>query len=120
MGRIVSIELENARFYAYHGYYPEEQILGNEYDVSIKAQYTFADIDTENLAHTVNYETLYQIAKKKMSQPRKLLETVASDILKEINAQFSEIIAIEISIVKINPPFGADKATAKVSLHWTS
>jgi|SRR5690606_2633024 len=120
MGRIVHIELENARFYAYHGFYPEEQILGNEYYLSIKTQYNFAESDTEELDHTVNYEILYEIAKDAMSRPKRLLETVANDILNEITARFPRITQIDVNIVKVNPPFGGDKANAKVSLHWTN
>lgn len=120
MGRIVHIELENARFFAYHGFYPEEQILGNEYYLSIKTQYNFAELETEELDHTVNYEVLYQIAEDAMSKPKKLLETVANDILNEITGRFPVVNLVEVSIVKVNPPFGGDKANAKVSLHWTN
>lgn len=120
MGRIVCIELENARFFAYHGFYPEEQILGNVYEISIKTQYDFAELNTEDLRHTVNYEALYQIAQGAMSRPRKLLETVANEILNELIKQFPSVKQAEVSIVKVNPPFGGDRANAKVSLLWTN
>lgn len=120
MGKLVHIELKNARFFAYHGFYSEEQILGNEYYISIKTQYDSDELDTEELDRTVNYEALYQIAKEVMGRPKKLLETVANEILNKVTERFPNVNQVKVSIVKVNPPFGGDRAKAKVSLHWTN
>lgn len=116
------IELEDLRFYSYHGFYPEEQVLGNEYEVSIRTL-TSSSFFAENqggdpFANTVNYEQLYAIAKKSMNKPRKLLETVAEEMLESIRELFPTLDSIEVSICKINPPFGGDKARARVSINW--
>lgn len=120
MGKIVHISLENARFFGYHGFYPEEQLIGNEFFLSIITQYHFTETQTEELGNTVNYEALYEIAKQAMAIPKKLLETVAHTILDEIRNRFPDIIHIKVEIIKVNPPFGGDRAHAKVSLHWTN
>lgn len=113
------IALIDARFFAYHGYYPEEQVLGNEFMVDICVTF---DKDgharADDLRHTVNYEQLYDIAKTEMQQPRKLLETVADAMLNRIKADFPFVLIVQVSITKHNPPFGGDQAKAQVMLKW--
>src|SRR5690606_33593591 len=120
MVKVIRVDLENLRFYSYHGFYPEEQILGNEYEVTIKTSFDGNFLNEENLddhlEKSVNYEKLYAIVQKSMNRPRKLLETVANEILNTIQAEFTLLEKIEISICKINPPFGGDKARANVSI----
>uniref|UniRef100_F4C838 7,8-dihydroneopterin aldolase n=1 Tax=Sphingobacterium sp. (strain 21) TaxID=743722 RepID=F4C838_SPHS2 len=115
------IALTNARFYAYHGYYHEEQMLGNEFFLDIICFVSNPTLNTDdNLVKTINYEELYRIAKEEMAQPKKLLETVVDNILNSIKVNFHEVNEIEVSLRKSNPPFGGDAATAEVSLYWQS
>ncbi len=120
MGRIrQQVALIDARFYAYHGYYPEEQVLGNEFTIDIYVAFDRGDRKTaDELQHTVNYEQLYDIAKTEMQEPRKLLETVAESMLHRVKADFPFVSHIEVSVTKHNPPFGGDRAKAGVKLTW--
>jgi len=118
MGKIVQVNLENLRFFSYHGFYPEEQVLGNEYSVDILTSFNSPEFKDDELEDTVNYETLYSIATTAMKNPRKLLETVAEDMLEEIRLKFPHLSSIEVSICKINPPFSGDKAQARVCIVW--
>jgi len=118
MGKIIRINLENIRFYSYHGFYPEEQILGNEYSLTIKTSFKHNNLEDDQLGNTVNYERLYKIASDSMKEPRKLLETVANDMLEKIQIEFPNLNDIEVSICKLNPLFGGDKSQARVTLHW--
>jgi len=110
------ISLENVRFYSPIGYYEEEQILGNEFFVTVTVTYPFKNPDSEDLNNTINYEELYQILVEIMSPKRKLLESAAEDILNKIIEKYSFISGAEISIRKTNPPFGGDVANSVVSL----
>lgn len=118
MGKTVQVNLEDLRFYSYHGFYPEEQILGNEYSVNIKTSFDSPNLKDDQLDRTVNYEQLYSIATTAMKNPRKLLETVADEMLENIKSKFQHLTSIEVSICKINPLFGGDKAHARVSIRW--
>lgn len=118
MGKTVQVNLENLRFYSYHGFYPEEQILGNEYSVDIKTSFDSPNLKDDQLDRTVNYEQLYSIATTAMKNTRKLLETVADEMLENIKLKFQHLTSIEVSICKINPLFGGDKAHARVSILW--
>src|SRR5690606_26044585 len=115
MGKTIRIDLENLRFYSYHGFYPEEQILGNEYFLTIKTAFDYTNLEDTKLENTVNYEQLYALASDSMKIPRKLLETVTNEIFEKTRISFPHLKEIEISICKLNPPFGGDKAQAKVS-----
>lgn len=111
--------LTDARFYAYHGYYPEEQVWGNEFFVSIHATFRPADIDPDDLTGILNYEELYAIAKQEMqTASRKLLETLVERMLATVQQRFGYVYAVTVAIRKTRPPFGGDAANATVSLVW--
>ncbi len=113
------VSLHNAHFYAFHGFYPEEQVTGNEFVVNIETTMLLRSLSMqEELTETVNYEQLYRIAKNAMAEPRQLLETVAADILEKIRARFTDLTAIRVSITKLHPPFGGAQAHATVQLYW--
>src|SRR5690606_23952562 len=114
------VALTDARFYAYHGYYPEEQVLGNEFVVAIEVTFDRQGEVSDELGQTVNYETLYEIASTAMQVTRKLLESVAEAILGRVRLEFPFTHEVTISICKTNPPFGGDRAKASVTLTWKS
>lgn len=114
------VDLADARFFAFHGYYPEEQVLGNEFFVTISVSFLRErGGNSEDLLNTVNYEQLYSIAKEEMEKPRKLLETVAETMLSTVVATFGFLEVALVKIVKMNPPFGGDTSKAVVTLMWT-
>lgn len=113
-----TVSLKEARFYAPIGYYEEEQILGNEFFVSIDVCFPFHNTETEDLRNTLNYEELYQITAKVMQPRRKLLESAAAEILEQIRAAVSHAETIVVVIRKSNPPFGGDLSFSEVSLKY--
>ncbi len=114
---IGKISLEGLEFHAFHGVYPHERESGNwfEVDLSVEANIT-EGANEDDLARTVNYETLYQYVKEEMEKPSKLLETVAGKIVERVLQEISEVWQVEIKISKINPPIGGKCKKASVSL----
>ncbi|SFC09292.1 dihydroneopterin aldolase [Parapedobacter composti] len=112
------VALTDLRFFAYHGFYPEEQLLGNEFTVALHVGFTKTGEQQDVLTNTVNYEVLYSIVKDEMQQPRKLLETVVEAILNRVLQEFPFICDAEVAITKLRPPFGGDHAKAQVALFW--
>ena len=101
------VSLEGMAFFARHGFYEEEQKLGNRYEVDIAVETPLTDAaQRDELAGTVNYEGLYRIVREEMETPSKLLEHVASRILERTCREFSTILSVEVSISKLNPPVG--------------
>jgi 7,8-dihydroneopterin aldolase/epimerase/oxygenase len=102
---MVKVALQGVHFFAYHGFYPQEQVLGNKFIVDVEVeflqQHHFAD---DEIAHTVNYETLYNIVEAQMKQPRKLLETVVQAIIDELKTIYPFVETIRVGLKKLNPP----------------
>lgn len=115
-----TVFLEDVRVFAPIGFYEEEQLLGNEFLVNVSVQFDAAIDDHENLDKTVNYEILYQIIHQVMKPKRKLLESAAHEILKAIHDHFAFANAIDVSIKKLNPPFGGDFAHSKVAVQYSN
>lgn len=114
MGKIT---LEGLEFFAFHGYYDEEQKIGNKYgvDITIESSLDKAGAD-DKLSETINYEELYQIIREEMSKPSRLLENIGGRIMNAVFTNFPLVTFIEISISKFNPPIGGICKRAVVSL----
>jgi len=113
----MQIILENIEFFAYHGYYDEEQKIGNKYTIDICVT---ANLETaaqnDRLADTINYEKLYKIVAEEMIKPTRLLEHIAQRIIDSCFQRFEQIENIEVCVAKHNPPIGGVCGKAKVVL----
>ena len=114
------VALEGVRFFAYHGYYAEEQKVGNEFLVDIETEILVGENLKDELSDTVNYERLFEIASFEMKTPRKLLETVAHRILKTILAEFSQLAKIRVGIRKLNLPVKGEVKNSLVELTYSN
>jgi 7,8-dihydroneopterin aldolase/epimerase/oxygenase len=111
------VALEGLEFHAFHGVYPHERVSGNWFEVDISVETDFTQgAATDELAGTVNYETLFEIVKKEMEQPSKLLETVAGKIVDEVLTQLPAVTQVDLKISKVNPPIGGKSRKASISL----
>ncbi|MBE8714315.1 dihydroneopterin aldolase [Sphingobacterium hungaricum] len=113
-----TVSLVDARFFSPIGFYPEEQILGNEFFVTVSVSFPFVNEETEELTNTLNYEKLYEVVSKVMSPKRKLLESAAEEILKAIISLQPTCQRAHVKIKKSNPPFGGDLSSSQVELHY--
>lgn len=110
------VSLEGIRFFAFHGFYPEEQVLGTEFILDIDATSEVYGDGNDELSNTVNYVRLFEIASEEMKITRKLIETVAHAILDRIRHEFLAVQTIRISIRKMNPPMGAEVMNSAIEL----
>ena len=112
-----SIHIRNLRLYAYHGVMPQEQQVGGEYTVSVEVWTPLEKAAKSDLVeHTVNYAELCQIILREMKQPSKLLENAAWRIAQAIIDEYAEITAVEVQLIKLNPPMGAQCDGAGVTI----
>jgi 7,8-dihydroneopterin aldolase/epimerase/oxygenase len=109
------ISLEGMEFFAYHGYYDEEQKIGNKYsiDLTIEADLSNA-AESDRLKDTINYEELYKLVLEVMLTKHRLLEHVAHDIIEKIKATFNSVQKVTVGVSKYNPPIGGICERAKV------
>jgi dihydroneopterin aldolase len=117
---MVTIELIDLDFFAYHGVHEEEKLAGNNFLVNLKVEGDFQGaVEHDDLEKTINYETLYAIIAAEMEVRSNLLEHVAGRIKRNIIGQFPEIKRIEISIEKLNPPIKGKCKATRVTLTET-
>jgi len=102
---MVEINLNDAEFFAHHGFYPEEQVLGTRFIVDISVSFApQGNLREDEIDNTVNYEQLYNIARDEMKVTRKLIETVAQSIHDKIKSEFSFVSRIRVCLKKMDPP----------------
>ncbi len=115
MKELLSIRLENCKFWGFHGVFPEEKILGNWFTVDLTICLEKIRV-IGDLVETIDYGNLYQIVKEEMSIPTELLETLLEKIKERILLRFKTIIVLEISIKKQKPAIGMLDGNSIVSL----
>lgn len=114
---MVKITLEGLEFFAFHGYYDEEQKIGNKYGIDISIETSLKKAGTDDkLSETIDYEELYKIIRKEMNIPSRLLENIGGRIMNAVFANFPLVTFLKISISKFNPPIGGICKRAIVTL----
>lgn len=112
-----TIALEGLEFFAYHGFYDEEQKIGNKYSVDIVVTADFSEAARrDKLSATVNYEELYRITTGVMQRPARLLEHIAHSIIEEIRGAYPTVGEVEVSVSKFNPPVGGVCHRARITM----
>ena len=101
------IQLEGMEFYAYHGCFSEEQIIGNKFIVNVSFECETKEAEQhDTLSNTVDYQDVYNVIKKEMNIKSKLLEHVGRRIVTALEKDFPSIKNIRVKISKCNPPIG--------------
>lgn len=113
---VFTIGVTNAEFYAFHGVYEEENLTGHHFLVNFSIDFERDRFKYEDLGSTINYQTMYQIIKAEMEKPRKLLESVASDILLKARENWHHALHCRIKIEKIGVQLGGKVQNSFVSL----
>ncbi len=102
MGKVI---LEGMEFYARHGYYEEERIIGNKYSVDVEMALDFDEaVEQDKLEGTVNYEKVYALVAEVMNIDATLLEHLAGKIIKKIKTKFPNVKEVRVRVSKYNPP----------------
>lgn len=112
------VGIQGCRFFAYHGFYPEEQKTGNEFVVDIEVEMPARAIDSDEIDNTVNYERLFEIASYEMQITSKLLETVAGRILNAVISEFDFIETAKVSLKKYNLPVKGEVNNSIIELTY--
>ena len=101
------IELKGMEFYAYHGHFKEEQVVGNHFliDLIIKTNTKTAEI-SDNLLDALDYQKVYGIINAEMQIKSFLLENISFRIKEALLKTFPQIETLELKVSKINPPLG--------------
>lgn len=111
------IEIENMEFYAFHGHYREEQLIGNRFLVNVQVKTgTYKAAQSDDLKDALNYQLVYDTVKEQMLIKSHLLENVAGRILDKLYERFSSIEKATVKVSKMNPPMGGNIEKVSVTL----
>lgn len=115
---LTEIRLNNIRFFARHGVMEQEGAVGGDFAVIVTVGYDFSRaMQTDDVADTLNYAQLFEVVKRQMDIPSRLLEHVAGRIADEVFRTWPEAQYLHLEITKLNPPMGADCDGATVVVH---
>lgn len=111
------ILLKDLRFQARHGVGAQETLVGNEFTVNLRLRTDLTKaVQTDDVADTLSYADVFEAVRDEMSRPSQLLEHVAGRIARRLFHDFPALDAIELKLMKRNPPMGADIDSAGVEL----
>ena len=119
MNIIGKIELEEMRFWAFHGCLESEKKKGNLFLVDFTGELDMHDAAaSDNLEYTVNYADIYEIIRKEMEISSDLLEHVAGRIVQAIAEAYPEFLRFSVRVSKHNPPVGGPVEWSRVTLSY--
>ncbi|MCS6981411.1 MAG: dihydroneopterin aldolase [Flavobacteriales bacterium] len=102
---LTEIALRNLRLHIPLGVYPEEQALGSDVILNVRAWYdaTLA-ATTDRLSHAVDYLRLCEVLCDVAYQNCALAEHLAEKIVIKILSEFEKLQAVEVEVIKLSPP----------------
>ena len=115
------IELEEMRFWAFHGCLESERRNGNLFLVDFRGELDMRKAaESDNLEDTVNYGLVYDLVKEEMSVPSDLLENVAGRIVRRIAERFPEFVRFSVRVSKRRPPVEGPVQWSRVTLTFNN
>ena len=114
---MAKIHIGGIKLYAHHGCLKEEALIGGNYVVDVTID---ADLDkpsrTDKLNDTINYVTVFEVVKREMAIPSKLIEHAAKRILDKLKKKFPKSGSIEVKVTKLNPPIPGEVEQVSIVL----
>ena len=110
------ISLNKLLFVGYHGLYPEEKKLGNNYSVEIDIDFNPKQAIIDQLDQTIDYVHVYAIVKKWMEIPTPLLETLVGKIADDILSSQALANKVFVKITKLHLPIPSFEGNVSVKI----
>ncbi|KST61513.1 dienelactone hydrolase [Methylobacterium sp. GXS13] len=120
-GSLDRIGVTRIAVFGRHGVLPEEAVLGQRFYISLEARLDLAPAGrSDDVAHTVSYADLTQIAVEIATERRfKLIEALAETIAATILDRFAPVEAITVRVDKPSAPVPAilDGVSIEITRH---
>ncbi len=111
------IEIEGMDFFAYHGCFKEERVIGTRFTVDAWLTTDTSESETsDELKHTVNYQAVYALIRREMEQHSHLLEHVAKRVIDALYREFPPLTHVKIKVSKLNPALADGGKIRQVSV----
>lgn len=107
------------QFYGYHGLMPEENKLGQRFQVDVEL---FIDLKkagkTDNMDDSIHYGQVYEIIQQIVEgEAKKLVEAVAEAIAEKLLASFDLLRACQVKVTKPDPPIPGHYQSVAVEIY---
>jgi dihydroneopterin aldolase len=101
------IIMSRMAFYGYHGVFPEENKLGQQFYVDLELSLPLEQAGrSDSLEYTVNYAEIYDTVQSIVEQKTyRLIEALAENIASVLLQTYTSINEITVRVIKPNPPF---------------
>lgn len=98
--------MKNLQFYGYHGLLPEENKLGQRFNVDIELQVDLRQAGvTDKMEDSIHYGHAFDVIQSIVEGDAKnLIETVAEEIASDLLSSFDLLQACSVKVIKPDPP----------------
>jgi dihydroneopterin aldolase len=112
------IQIEGMEFYAYHGHFAEERIVGNDFIIDLTLETNLKPAAaSDDIADAVNYQEIYNLVKEEMKVKSALLENIADRIIDAIYIEFPDQVEyVEVKVSKMNPPLNGKIRNVSITM----
>lgn len=99
--------MQGMRFYGYHGVFPEENKLGQQFIVDLIMELDLSAAGkNDDYAQAVNYAEVYERVKAIVQgKPLNLIEALAEHIAQSVLDNYTKVSETVVRVTKPNPPF---------------
>jgi dihydroneopterin aldolase len=117
MDRLV---LKGLKFRGMHGYFEDERIHGNDFEVDIIFIASLEEsAKKDDLSNTIDYSKAQEIVASVMGgESKKLIETLTFLIGQKLYSYFPDVDSIEVKVKKLNLPMPGDAEYSEVTMSW--
>ncbi|OZU89549.1 dihydroneopterin aldolase [Virgibacillus indicus] len=113
------IILNNLQFYGFHGLLPEENKLGQRFNVDLEL---ISDLkkpgETDNMNDSIHYGQVYETVQEIVEgEAKNLIEAVADSIAAKLLASFDLLHACRVKVIKPDPPIPGHYESVAVEIY---
>ncbi|HOO42093.1 MAG TPA: dihydroneopterin aldolase [Bacteroidales bacterium] len=113
---MATIALHDLMFYAHHGCFEEERLIGTRFKVDVEMITDGCKAAlTDSLEDAIDYSHVYELISAEMAISSLLLEHVAGRILRRLTDAFA-LTECRITVSKLTPSLGGEAGRASVTL----
>ncbi len=123
------LRIEGMEFRAAHGCYETEQRVGGNFTVDIaldvgrnigndsnSCNEIAEAVVSDDMSRTVNYVEVYEIVRREMAIPSRIIENVAYRIAEGVKTGFPQVARVEVTVAKLAPPIPGKIRKVSVTL----
>lgn len=117
---IYEIALKNCAFFARHGVYTEEEVLGQRFFVDVFLTVDGGkSLENDDIEGTVDYGKAFIVIEKIITGKRKfLIEALALEVGKALCKKFPMVLESQVTVRKPNAPVQGVLDYVEVSIIW--